>query len=526
MATPGAMTLADLQQRTWHLLREDQPESGARVMTLADLQNRTWHLLREDGPDTGYAIQVTGDFPQAVVTRDLNIAQGQFISQTGVTYVGSPLMVAQTDPPVIPAQYHMALVYRVLTDYWLRKQDPGQAKEYGDRYAEEVKRASRGQGNFSLTTLTRDLNIAIAEFISETGIAPDLTDMVSTYPVFGALDFPVPPGLVSLTRIEYTPYGQLTYELIGLSFSEFTNAIGSVITGVTGQPRIYRQPWAGLIRLQPQPGPASTTSAGAPQIGLVANVPADGSAAAAATFAAPFTSTPSSVQVTIVTATPGLYELSAQVSAISRTGFSVTVAGGAPGSTVSISYRAESLSSFAVPGTQSGFVPNVLADGTPVVVTLPTPYLAAITSVSAYLASALPGYLLSVQTSLPTATGFTVTVSGGPPGSTVAIAYSVQSPGNGDTITFYYSSLGTTLVNPTDVPGLPNQFHMAIVYRVLSDYWERKQDPGQADRYLKKFDRAVAKAKAYTFDTNRATQPSLAGGEYDDLSTLESGGIW
>src|ERR1700676_851515 len=409
------------------------------AMTLLDLQSRTLHLLREDGPDTGYPLPTSGDFIAKVITRDLNIA--------------------------------------------------------------------------------------IAELISESGIAPDLTDAVSTYPVFAALDFPVPPGLVSITRIEYTPFGQLTYELIGLSFSEFTNAIGSVITGVTGQPRIYRQPWAGFIRLQPQPGPASA-STGAPQIGLVANVPADGASSPAVTFAAPFTSTPSSVQVTIVTSTPGLYELSAQVSAITLNGFSVTVVGGAPGSTVSISYRAESASSLVVPGTLSSFVPTVLARGPPSVVTFPAPSLSAPTVVSASLASSLLGYVLSVQTSLPTATGFTVTVSGGPPLSTVAVAYSVQAPGNGDTITFYYSSLGTMLVNPTDVPGLPNQFHMALVYRLLSDYWDRKQDAGQAERYLKKYDRAVLKAKAYTFDLNRSPQPSLAGGEYDDLTTVASGGGW
>jgi predicted RNA-binding protein with TRAM domain len=252
-------------------------------------------------------------------------------------------------------------------------------------------------------------------------------------------------------------------------------------------------------------------------------VPADGSAGVTVTFPSAFTATPSSVQVTIVTTTPGLFLLSPQASALTKNGFVITVVGGAPGSTVSISYRAEAVSSIASNGVQSGVVPSVPADGsTSVLVTFPTPYLSAVSGVNVALASNLPGAVLSVQASLPTANGFTVTVTGGPPGSTVAVAYSVQAPGNGDTITFYYSTLGTVLVNPTDTPGIPAQYHMALVYRVLSDYWDRKGDPGQSDRYLKKYEAMVVKAKAFTYDTNRATQPTTSADEFGFGNALDA----
>jgi hypothetical protein len=57
---------------------------------------------------------------------------------------------------------------------------------------------------------------------------------------------------------------------------------------------------------------------------------------------------------------------------------------------------------------------------------------------------------------------------------------------------------------------------MALVYRVLADYWEIKQDSSQADRYMKKFDMCVARGKAFTFDTNRASQPTIAGQDFSD----------
>lgn len=83
----------------------------------------------------------------------------------------------------------------------------------------------------------------------------------------------------------------------------------------------------------------------------------------------------------------------------------------------------------------------------------------------------------------------------------------------GDKITIYYSGLGTLLVNGADLPGLPSQFHMALVYRVLSDYWLRKQDEAQAVVYERRYWKYVERAKAHEFDSERSIQPSFASND-------------
>jgi hypothetical protein len=82
---------------------------------------------------------------------------------------------------------------------------------------------------------------------------------------------------------------------------------------------------------------------------------------------------------------------------------------------------------------------------------------------------------------------------------------------NGDTLTFYYSGLGSVMFLPNDSPGIPPQFHMAIVYGVLADYWLRKQDPeGLARVFKSRFDEAVKQAKQLEWDVDRATSPTAA----------------
>ncbi len=80
VAAPGQ--LLDLGLPEGGVLKYVSAAPGA--MSLTDLCNRTWHLLREDGPDTGASIPTTGDFNVTVVQRDLNIALAQFISETGI----------------------------------------------------------------------------------------------------------------------------------------------------------------------------------------------------------------------------------------------------------------------------------------------------------------------------------------------------------------------------------------------------------------------------------------------------------
>lgn len=75
------------------------------------------------------------------------------------------------------------------------------------------------------------------------------------------------------------------------------------------------------------------------QSGTITSVPADGTPRAVL-FAQPYLVACSGVTATVATATPGTYELSLQVSAIGVAGFTVTVTGGAPGSTVTVNYLA------------------------------------------------------------------------------------------------------------------------------------------------------------------------------------------
>jgi hypothetical protein len=80
---------------------------------------------------------------------------------------------------------------------------------------------------------------------------------------------------------------------------------------------------------------------GAAKYALLTNVPADGSSPAVVVFATPYVTSVFLLLTQIVTATPGAAMLSTQVLATPTiTGFSVTVTGGQPGSTVSLYYLA------------------------------------------------------------------------------------------------------------------------------------------------------------------------------------------
>ncbi len=350
-------------------------------MSLTDLQNRTWHLLREPGPDTGYSAPTTGDFQIQVVTRDLNIA--------------------------------------------------------------------------------------FADFLSQTGIAPGLVERQDTFPVFPLLDHPVPPGLQSIARIEYTPAGQSTYTLEGKSFQEFDSYTGGWTSNVTGgNPTVYRQPFAGYIRLQPQPGPANAVG---PGIGYItfSGVPSVGQQIVVTLTNPP--ASPVTVPAYTVTASDTLSSVAFNVSTLMNNSAAV-VGMSAFLSTTGTSQNQIQLNAINAPGTQITFA-----------VTL---------------------------------TGSTMIVN--------PVGVTSLSP-TGDTMTWYYTATGNLLVNPGDTPAIPPQFHMALVYRVLADYYLIKQDFNQGAMYTKKFELAVAKGKAYTFDSNRATQPTIASEEDASAYSLAGG---
>jgi hypothetical protein len=340
-------------------------------MTLTDLQNRTWHLLREDGPDNGFLAPVTGDY--------------------------------------------------------------------------------------NVTVVTRDINIALAQFISQTGIAPAINERQDTYPVFPVLDQPLPPSLISIMRVEYTPYGQPLYKLIAQSFTEFDNRTGNALPTTTGQPYFYREPYAGYIRLQPQPSAGNAVGPGIGSFTLT------GTPSAGQQVTAILTNSPQQV-------TTGVYV--------------VTLADTL--STVAVQIANLVNNSAAVTGNNAFLATTSTSGATIQVTSLLT-----------------PGTSITVQINI---TGTTMVVT--PIGATHLTA-------TGDSITYYYTSLGVILVNAGDVPNIPPQFHMALVYRVLVDYWRRKQDFNQSKAYKESWDEEIARGKAYTFDMNRASQPTIAGNDED-----------
>ena len=308
-------------------------------------------------------------------------------------------------------------------------------------------------GDFTAAIIARDLNIAMAQLLSETGFAPDLSDRMDTFPVFPVMDYPVPLGLVGLYQIDYTPAGQMTYTLNGMSMSEWTRDIGGVQPPVFGQPLTYREPFAGYVRLYPQPGQGNAVG---PGVGII-------------TLSGP----PSIGDQTYIVASNGTQTVT--TAEYTTTATDTT-------STIAVQLMTKLNQSSAVQGVGSFLQPSSTISN--------TLNLTAITP---------PGTSITYQV-VTTSTTMTATPS----------TQTNLFP-NGDTITFYYSTTGTLLVNPGDVPNVPPAFCMPIVYRVLADYWMRKQDFQQADAYMKRYEIGVAKAKAYTFDSKRSTQPTVAG---------------
>jgi hypothetical protein len=358
------------------------PAQPAGEMTFAQLQSKVWHLLREPGPDTGDPIPTTGDFPQAVVQRDLNLM--------------------------------------------------------------------------------------LAQFISATGLAPTISDKQVTVGVFPVLDMPLPPDYQSITNIDYTPAGGTTYSLLATSFSEW-NAYYSGTTAITGIPERYRQPWAGYVRLWPQPGPGQAFGPG------IGTVTFSGIPDAGDTVQITITNSPNAAVVVptyTVLSSDSLASIAQAVANLIAVS-SCCVGGTAFLAVPTVSGASFQLTALVAPGTQISFLTTVVTSDSELSVT--------------------PNGLAYLQP-------------------------------NGDTMTFYYSSTGTLMNDPNDSPGIPVQFHVALVYGVLADYWLRKQDPDGLARIFKtRFDEAVGQAKRMEWDSDRATAPT--GASFDD-SAMDYAGYY
>lgn len=356
------------------------PAQIAGQITFQDMQNRVWHLLREPGPDTGFLPPQNGDFAQPTVKRDLNIALGMFIG--------------------------------------------------------------------------------------ETGLAPKVSDRQVTLPVFAGRDYPIPPDTQGIYAIEYTPQNQQTFTLEGSSFEEF-KAFWADDTYVIGQPRYYRQMFAGYVRLYPQPGPGQAMGPGTGTVTFF------GTATAGNTVAVTITNAPGApvvVPTYVVLASDTPASIAQAVSTLVNNS-NACVGPGAFLQPSSVSDDSFQMTSLQLPGTNITFSVVV------------------------------------------TSTTLTATPSG----------VATFQP-NGDTITFYFSSTGKFLYFPNDTTQLPPQLQMAPVYSVLSDYWCRKADPeGNAAKYLARYERLVQVAKALEWDAERSVQPTT--GDYYDAS-LESFYQW
>lgn len=343
-------------------------------MTRTDMENRVWHLLREPGPDTGQPAPQVGEYAQAIVDRDLNIA--------------------------------------------------------------------------------------LAQFLSQTGFSPLLSEVFLDFPVYPGLDYPLPPDLQSLTRIDYTIAGQTPFKLIPLNWEDFDRKLGDQIPASTGNPYYYRVPFAGYIRLQPQPTQANFLG---PGLGTV-------SLGGAATVGD---------QVWITVQNPSFPPV-------------IT-----PHVTV-------------VPTDTLGTIANKLATvlNTTSAVQGPTAFLqpaSVLQNQVKFNAIVAPGTGIMYFVST---TSITMTVS--PPSA------ANLSP-QGDVMTFYYTSTGDIMLFENDTPGIPPQFHMALVYRVLMDYWRRKQSLDMAREYERMYKDAVLEAKKLELDANRQTQFTIAGVDDSEL---------
>ena len=314
-------------------------------------------------------------------------------------------------------------------------------------------------GDYNQATVQRDLNIWLGRFIGETGLACDVSDRQVTVPVFAGLDYPVPPDLQSLYGIDYTPSGQQTFPLISVNMKEW-NAYCADITLSVGQPSAFREPFAGYIRLFPQPslgnqlgpGTGTITFGGSIQPGDTAQVTLQN-----------FPNTAVAVPAYIVQVGDSLPNIAQQVATL-----------------ISNSNACVGPSAFLQPpGTSENQV--------------------TFSSINP------PGTSITYLTTLNT--GAMLTVS---PNGTTALAP------NGDMMTFYYSSTGKFMIFPNDTTQIPPQLQMAPIHGLLSEYWPRKGDDKLGAYFLSLYDRAVKVARELGWNVRRSGAQTFAGFGYTD----------
>ena len=315
-------------------------------------------------------------------------------------------------------------------------------------------------GDYNATVVQRDLNIWTGRFIGETGLACDVSDRLVTVPVFAGQDYPVPPDMQSLYQIDYTPAGQQTFPLISVNMKEW-NAYCADITLSVGQPSAFREPFAGYIRLFPQPSAGQALGPGIGTITFTGNIHAGDTAQVTL-------QNPPNAAVVVPTYT---VKVSDTFDTIAQNVANLIAASNA----------CVGPSAFLLP-------PSVSSSG--------QVQLSAIN---------IPGTQITYITTLNAGSQLVVTPNG--------IANLTPS---GDTMTFYYSSTGNFLMYPGDTTQIPPQLQMAPVHGVLSEYWPRKGDDKLGAYFLSLYDRAVKMAKELGWNVRRSGPQTIAGFAYDD----------
>lgn len=116
---------------------------------------------------------------------------------------------------------------------------------------------------FTQPLITDILNEGVAVFIEEAGYAPTLLDKLATLPIVAGADYALPADLVSLQRVEYRAGAAGAPMLIPVMDFDHFDLYSGGDNAATGAPQIARAPFAGSMRLWPQPTAQNVANADA-----------------------------------------------------------------------------------------------------------------------------------------------------------------------------------------------------------------------------------------------------------------------
>jgi hypothetical protein len=112
---------------------------------------------------------------------------------------------------------------------------------------------------------------------------------------------------------------------------------------------------------------------------------------------------------------------------------------------------------------------------------------------------------------------------GVPPNLTIRL-FPTPTAGNvtaGDTLALYYRSDGNTLVNFSDYPSIPQEFHGGLFHYPLSLYFAKKLDGPTSEFHSKKWGEFVFRAKKWQDAVNMGVATSIS-----DAEEVDGGGYY